>query len=80
MRLPLRFFGNGRRTRSRIVLKFYIAYGASFAQLLIKENDRVMSSHGAMTSQEVRQAIFVINGGLECDIEHDKASFDQFRS
>ena len=40
-----------------------------------------MSGHGAMASQEVqRQTIFVRNGGLEGDIEHDQDSFDYFRS
>ena len=64
------------------MLKFGIAYGASFAQRLVKKkNDRVMSGHGAMTSQEVQgQAIFARNSGtgtLEADIE---LSFDYFRS
>ena len=54
------------------MLKFCIAYGASFAQLLVKKVDRVMSGHGAMTSQEVQgRAIFARNSGngtLEGDI------------
>ena len=33
MRTPMSFFWNGRRTPGRIVLKFCVAYGASFAQL-----------------------------------------------
>ena len=33
---PHEFFQAGRRTVWRIVLKFSIAYGASFAQLLVK--------------------------------------------
>ena len=66
---------------SRVVLKFIIAYGASFAQLLVNKFDRVMSGHGAMTLQVVQsQAIFARNGAIECDIDHDKASFDYFRS
>ena len=58
--LPLRLFCDARRTMSRIVLEFYIAHGASLTQLLNKNKfDRVMSGHGAMTSQEVqRQTIF----------------------
>ena len=63
------------------MLKFGTAYGASFAQLLVKNIDRVMSGHGAMTSQEVQgQAILreiAEYGTLEGDIE---ASFDYFRS
>ena len=51
--LPLSFFADARRTMSRVVLIFFIAYGASFAQLLVKKIDRVMSGHGATTSQEV---------------------------
>ena len=47
---PLRFFCDAPRTMRRIVLKFCIAYGASSAQLLVKNFDRVMSGHGAMTS------------------------------
>ena len=63
------------------MLKFCIAYGTFVAQLLGKKIDRVMSGHGAMTSQEVqRQAIFVRNGGLVGDIDHDETSFDYFRS
>ena len=62
------------------MLKFRTAYGASFAQLLVNNFDRVISGHGAMTSQEVQgQAIFARNseyGALEGDIE---ASFDYFR-
>ena len=69
---PPELFGDARRTMSRIVLKFYIAYRASFAQLLVIKCDRVMSGHGAMTSQELqRQAIFAGNGGLDGDIDHD---------
>ena len=34
---PLRFFCDAPRTMRRIVLKFCTAYGASFAQLLIKK-------------------------------------------
>ena len=56
---PLRFSCYGRRTMRRIVLKFCIAYRATFAQLLVKSLDWVMSGHGAMTSQVVQgQAIF----------------------
>ena len=66
--LPLSFFFFGRyarRTMSRVVLKFCIAYGASFAQLLVKKIDRVMSGHEAMTSQEVQgQPIFARNSGI----------------
>ena len=42
------------------------AYGAPFAQLLVKKKfDRVMSGHGAMTSQEVQgQAIFARTSGI----------------
>ena len=47
---PLRFFCDAPRTMRRIVLKFCTAYGASFAQLLVKNFDRVMSGHGAMRS------------------------------
>ena len=39
------FFWNGRRTAGRIALKFYIAYGASFAQLLAKK----MTGSGQVT-------------------------------
>ena len=61
MRPPLRFVCETPRTMRRIVLKFCIAYGASFAQLLVKKFDRVKSGHGAMTSQEVQgQAIFFL--------------------
>ena len=64
---------------SRIVLKFYIAYGASVVQLLVKKIVRVMSGHGAMTSEEVQhQAIFARNGGLKGDIDHDEAFFTIF--
>ena len=71
------------------MLKFCIAYGASFAQLLVKKIDRVMSGHGAMTSQEVqgrRHKRYKVRPFLreiaeystfEGDIE---ASFDYFRS
>ena len=45
----LSFFCDARRTIRRIVLKFCTAYGESFAQLLVKKIDRVMSGHGAMT-------------------------------
>ena len=49
----------------RIVLKVCIAYGAYFAQLLVNKFDRVMSGHGAMTSQVVQgQAIFARNRGF----------------
>ena len=34
---PLEYFWNGRRTAWRIALKFCIAYGAFFAQLLAKK-------------------------------------------
>ena len=62
---PLRFFCDAPRTMRPIVLKFCIAYGASFAQLLVKNFDRVMSGHGTMTSQEVQgQAIFARNSGI----------------
>ena len=63
---PLRFFCDAPWSMRRIALIFCIAYGASFAQLLIKKNfDRVMSGHGAMTSQEVQgQAIFARNSGI----------------
>ena len=37
---PPEVFCDARRTMSRIVLKFYIAYGASFAQLLVKKLTR----------------------------------------
>ena len=46
---PHEFFWNGFRTAERITLTFCIADGASFAQLLAK-NDQVMLGHGAMTS------------------------------
>ena len=63
------------------MLKFCIAYGAPFPQLLVGKIDRVMSGHGAMTSQEVQgQVIFARNEGLQGDIDHDEASFDYFRS
>ena len=66
MRPPDVFFCDARQTMSRIVLKFHIAYGAFFAQLLVKKFDRVMLGHEAMTSQEVqRQVIFARNGGLK---------------
>ena len=63
---PREVFCDATQTMRRIVLKFGIAYGASFAQLLEKkEIDRVMSGHGAMTSQEVQgQAIFARNSGI----------------
>ena len=57
----------------RIVLKFCIVYGAYFAQLLVKNFDKVMSGYGAMTSQEVQgQAILrqiAEYGTLEGDID-----------
>ena len=69
---------------SRIVLNFCIAYGASFAQLLVKKFDRVMPGHRAMTLQEVQgQAILREMAEyctLEGDIDHDEISFDYFRS
>ena len=69
------------RTMRLIVLKFGIAYGAFFAQLLVKNFDRVMSGHGAMTSQRYKVRPFLREiaeyGTLEGDIE---ASFDYFRS
>ena len=34
---PLWVFSNGRRTPGRIALQFYIAYGASFAQILANQ-------------------------------------------
>ena len=77
----LRFFCDAPRTMSRIVLKFCIAYGASFAQLLVNFFDQVMSGDGAMTSQEVQNQYILREiaeyGTLEGDIE---ASFDYFRS
>ena len=60
---PPDFFCNARQ--AMIMLKFCIAYGASFAQLLVKNFDWVMLGHEAMTSQEVQgQAIFVRNSTL----------------
>ena len=64
------------------MLKFCIAYKASFVQLLVtKKIDRVMSGHGAMTSKEVQGQPSLREiaeyGTLESDIE---ASFDYFRS
>ena len=53
-----------------------------FAQLLVKKIDRVMSGHGAMTSQEVRtrSGHFLRKMAdyctLEGDIDHDEAYFD----
>ena len=62
---PPEFFCDAPRTMRRIVLKFCIAYKASFAQLLVKKMDRVMSGNEAMTSQEVQgQAIFARNSGI----------------
>ena len=71
---PPKVFRDATRTMRRIVLKFCTAYGASFAQLLVKKKiDRVMSGHGAMTSQVVQgQAILreiAEYGTLEDDIE-----------
>ena len=40
---PHEFFWAGRHTVWRIVLNFSIAYGASFAQLLVKKNGQVRS-------------------------------------
>ena len=61
---PPEFF-YARLTISWIVLKFSIAFVASFVQLLVEKIDRVMLGHGAMTSQrEQGQAIFAENGGL----------------
>ena len=52
---PPEFFCDARRTVSRIVRKLCIAYGTFFAQLLVKKIfDRVISGHGAMTSQEIQ--------------------------
>ena len=64
------------------MLKFCIAYRASFAQLLVKNVDRFMSGHGAMTSQEVQGVRPFLReiaeyGTLQGDIE---ASFDYFKS
>ena len=64
------------------MLKFCMPYGAFFPQLLVKKQiDRVMSGHGAMTSQEVQSRPFLReiaeHDTLEGDIE---ASFDYFRS
>ena len=68
---PEFFFCNARRTLSRIVLKVCIAYGSSFTQLLVKNFDRVMSSHGVMTSQEVQcEAIFARNSGISVLLRH----------
>ena len=63
---PPEIFCDASRTMRRIVLKFCIAYGESFAQLLVKTFDRVMSGHGAMTSQVVHkcQTIFARNSGI----------------
>ena len=47
---PHEFFWAGRHTIWRIALKFSIAYGASFAQLLAKKIGRVRSGHEVMTS------------------------------
>ena len=78
----LEVFCDAPPTMRRIVLKFCIAYGASFAQLLVKYFDRVMSGHGAMTLQEVQgQAIFLREIAEYDTFEGDiKASFDYFRS
>ena len=63
--LPEFFFCDARRNMKRIVLKFCIAYGASFVQLLVKKFDRVMSGHGVMTSQKVQgQAVFARNSEI----------------
>ena len=49
----------------RITLKFCMAYGACFGQVLVNIFDRVMSGHGAMTSQKVQgHAIFARNNGI----------------
>ena len=64
------------------MLKFGIAYGAYFAQLLVQNFDRVMSGHGAMTSQDNRYKVrpflgeIAEYGTLEGDIE---ASLDYLR-
>ena len=49
--IPMSSFWNGRRTSGRNTLKFCIAYGAAFVQLLAKKKkiDRIRSGHGAMT-------------------------------
>ena len=54
-----------RRTISQIVLKFPIDFGASFAQLLVK-NGRVMSGHGAMTSQREKGETIFLREMLDC--------------
>ena len=63
------------------MLKFCIAYGASFAQLLVKKIDRVMSGHGAMTSQELQGRPFLREIAEYRTLEGDIAvSFDSFTS
>ena len=68
------------------MLKLSIASGESFVQLLVQKIDRVVSDHGGMTShREQGQVIFARNGvtdycTLEGSIDHDKASFDHFKS
>ena len=69
---------NYEADRAEILHSLWGIFCASFG----KKIDRVMSGHGALTSQEVQgQAIFFArnsgNGTLEADIE---ASFDYFRS
>ena len=77
----LSFFCDASRTMRRIVLKFCIAHGASFAQLLVKKltgSCQVMEL-GRHNRYKVRPFLREIAeyGILEGDIE---ASFDYFRS
>ena len=78
MRPPLLSFCDARQTMSRIVLKFCIAYGTFFAQLLVEK-------HGAVASQEVQgQTIFARSSGIlhtfKGNIDLDETGFDYFRS
>ena len=62
---PPSLFSDAHSIFCRIALKFSIAFGASFEQLLVKKIDRGMSGYGAMTSQsEQDKAIFWRNDGL----------------
>ena len=79
---PVSFFCDAPRTMRRIVLKFWIADGASFAQFLVKKS---LTGSCQVTElwrhkrYKVRPFLREIAeyGTLEGDIE---ASFDYFRS
>ena len=82
----LRFFCDARRTMGRIVLKFCIAYEASFAQLLLRKNcpahirsrsyDVTKGTRSGHFCEKYRNMTHYVEG----DIDDEEASFDLFMS